>query len=77
MFLFLQFAYNISIITYKTGRKDAKKEHKKDDKISHVKAKTEAIEAKERRQNSNQQEEKEVDVKSETQQNTEREQSDS
>ena len=76
MFLFLQFAYNISIITYKTGRKHAKKEHKKDSQVSDVKAKTEAIEAKERRQNSNQQEEKEVDVESKTEQNTERKQSD-
>ena len=77
MLLLLRIPYNISIITYKIGRKDAKKEHKESNSISDVKAKTEAIEAKERRQNSNQQEEKEVDVKSETQQNTEREQSDS
>ena len=67
----------MSIITYKTGRKHAKKEHKKDDKICHVEAETEAIEAEKRKQNSNQQEEKEVDVESQEEQNTEREQSDS
>tara|TARA_R100000655_G_scaffold110132_1_gene168072 strand:+ start:29388 stop:29915 length:528 start_codon:yes stop_codon:yes gene_type:complete len=50
----------MSIITYKTGRKHAKKEHKKDHKISHVEASSETIETEKRKQNSNQQEEKEV-----------------
>ena len=60
MFLLLQIVYNISIITYKIGRKHAKKEHKESNQEDDIEAETEAIEAKERKQNSNQPKEKEV-----------------